>query len=152
MRINCSLCGVAITSVILDKAIAMKEISISLTRHVMKKHPNETEDLRKEILKLMPLLDSYITWNTFGDIPEHETYIQEKLEEGLKCILEALDIDTNEEGEEEEEGEEIEEIEEGEEAKLVTQLESEKLGRDTSNNGIEDSLVEPISPPPATLP
>lgn len=115
MRTICSKCGYQFESVILDKAVAMKEILEKSTRHCQQKHPEHVAMVQQVIQKGMPALITATHFTEFIFIPEEETFIKESLDELKTIVMMMLGFDEEEEEDDENEGEETEEGGEDEE-------------------------------------
>ena len=107
MVILCSKCGERFESVIVDRDLAIKELSTTSTDHVRRKHRETFELLAKGIQKVSIAVATFMHFDECVTVPEEEKYILEKLDEVQELVMMAVGFDPDEieEDEEEEEGE-----------------------------------------------
>jgi hypothetical protein len=103
MKILCIKCGEIFESLIIDKAMAEKELFGATTRHVKTKHPAMFQEMQKAIGTCVLALTTCMHFNEFVTIPEDETEMQAAIDTTLEIVLAGLGYDPDEEFEDEDE-------------------------------------------------
>lgn len=103
MKILCSKCGEAFTSVIIDQDIAFKEVLVASMKHCRHKHKEQFELVGKAIAVGMANLTNFMHIDEFCVIPEDEEIIQGKVESMIETVMLGVGYDPQEDEEGEDE-------------------------------------------------
>lgn len=119
MVINCSLCGHRVESLIIDRMLALKEITDSLMKHCDLKHRTQFRLLQTNIQQGQIAFAWFCSMQALAFVPSEQEFITGEIEkqQGLLMTLMGYD-EAPEEEEEEEEGEETSETNVNSEEKM----------------------------------
>ncbi len=92
MQLICSICQLPIKSLIIDKDLALTEVSNKLTKHLIDKHPANTLQLQQEISDINSLMVWYMLMQCYALIPENEEYVKQKFDEHQTKLAALLNL------------------------------------------------------------
>lgn len=137
MIIVCKKCGFRKESLIIDKMIALKELTNALMEHAAKKHHEDLEALKKLIGPAQLSLAWTSSMVTFAFVPETEEFILGELEKNMTMLMGLLGFDPGEE-DTEDDGDDEDELE-GEEENEDTEPEDDGIVDRQNSNTIVDA-------------
>lgn len=105
MRAACSKCGYQLESLIIDKSVALQDISKKLNRHLESQHKDMVLAMGSALQTGATALLFVAPFAEFVFVPEEEEYVQEKLQEAKDIVMALLGYDPEVEEEEDQDSE-----------------------------------------------
>ena len=90
MHLYCSRCNEKFDSLIIDKNIALKEITDRLVKHIALRHTEILQVLNQAIVKVSMAAGGFLTLTELATIPDEEQFIKDKLSECQDVMMAAI--------------------------------------------------------------
>jgi len=135
MTVQCNFCSHQITSLIVDRQLAMKEVTDLILEHMKRQHHNELFQHKVNGQRAFLMMGVHMMYNDLVTIPDGEEWLQEMIDQNEDGMMKVLGFDPDIDGGYTNDPDEVEEEEQlaPEEPTNVVEM---KLAKDPSTNEI----------------